>query len=66
MVQEESRVTLFQDYVTMGLKVLAEAYVKCHGGEIQLPSFIEMTHETEKQPTAQEIIDHVKKVFSEG
>ena len=65
MVQEESRVTLFQDYVSMAIKILAESYVKCHGGEIVLPSFIEMTHETSKQPTAQEIIDHVRKVFSE-
>ena len=66
MVQEESRVTLFQDYVSMGLKILAESYVKCHGGEISLPSFIELTHETERQPTAKEIIEHVKKLFSEG
>lgn len=58
--------TLFQDYVTMSLKILAEAYVKAHGGEINLPSFIEMTHETKKQPTAKEIIEHVKKLFSEG
>lgn len=50
----------------MGLKILAESYVKCHGGEITLPSFIEMTHEKEKSKTAAEIIEHVKKLFSEG
>lgn len=66
MVKEECRETLFQDYVAMGIKILAESYVKCHGGEISLPSFIEMTHEQEREPTAKEIIDHVRKIFSVG
>ena len=65
MLNEESRQTLYQDYIATALKVLVEAYVKCHGGEIQFPSFIEMTHEKEKPPTAQEIIDHVRQVFSQ-
>lgn len=66
MVKEECRQTLYQDYVSMCVKILAESYVKCHGGEINLPSFIEMTHEQEREPTAKEIIDHVKKIFSAG
>ena len=63
MVNEESRVSLFQDYVTMGLKILAESYVTVHGGKATLPSFIEMTHEKERPKTAEEIISHVKQLF---
>lgn len=65
MVKEESRVALYQEYVTMGLKILAESYVRCHGGKIDLPSFIEMTHVREKPPSAKEIIEHVKRLFKE-
>lgn len=65
MVREEVRVTLFQDYMTAGIKILAEAYSAVHGGKLTLPSFIDMTHEKEvKQETAQEIIDHVMGLFA--
>ena len=65
MVQEESRVSMYQDYMTAGMKILAEAYVKCHGGDLHLPSFIEMTHEVERQQTAAEIIEHIRKRLEE-
>lgn len=63
MVNEESRTSLFQEYVTMGLKILAESYVTVHGGKVELPSFIEMTHEKERPKSAEEIIKHVKQLF---
>ena len=66
MLNEECRVTLYQDYVTTALKVLVESYSVVHGGEMKLPSFIEMTHEKQKPQTAQQILDHVKSVFKEG
>ena len=66
MLNEECRISLFQDYVATGIKVLAESYVKVHGGDIQLPSYIEMTHVKEAPKTAQQIIDHVKEVFGKG
>lgn len=66
MVKEECRQSLYQDYIATAIKILAESYVKCHGGEIMLPSFIEMTHEKERPLTAKEIIEHVKQVFSVG
>lgn len=66
MVNEESRVALFQEYVATGLKALAEGFFKAHGGELRMPSFIEMTHEQEKPKTAKEIMDHVKQRLLEG
>lgn len=63
MVAEENRETLYQDYVTVGLKVLAETYIKCHGGSYTMPSFIEMTHVQEKPKTKEQIIEHVKSLF---
>lgn len=66
MVNEECRVSLYQDYVTTAIKVIAEMYSKCHGGSLELPSFLEMTHESAKKETASEVIEHVKKLFSEG
>lgn len=47
----------------MAIKILAESYVTVHGGNAQLPSFIEMTHEKERPQTANEIIAHVKRLF---
>ena len=63
MIDEECRVTLYQDYVTTALKVLAESYSVVHGGDLKLPSYIEMTHEKQKPKTAQQILDHVKSIF---
>ena len=65
MVNEECRQTLYQDYIATGLKILADSYIKVHGGDFTLPSFIEMTHEKEKPMTAEEILDHVKGLFAE-
>lgn len=47
----------------MAIKILAESYVAVHGGNAQLPSFIEMTHEKERPKSAEEIIKHVKQLF---
>lgn len=49
--------------MTTAIKVLAESYVVSHGGEIHMPSYIEMTHEAEKPKTARQILEHVKKLF---
>lgn len=64
MINEEQRVTLYQDYVTMALKILAESYSTVHGGSLSLPSFIEMTHAKPKEESAQEVKDRVKKLFA--
>jgi len=64
MLNEESRQCLYQDYVTTGIKVLAEAFAKVHGGEITLPSFIEMTHTKPPKQTAKQVIEHLQTVFS--
>lgn len=64
MLNEESRVCLYQEYVATGIKILSESYVKCHGADLQLPSFIEMTHKKKYKETAQQIINHVKQIFS--
>ena len=63
MLEEEYRESLYRDYMTTAIKVLAESYVVSHGGEIHMPSYIEMTHEAEKPKTARQILEHVKKLF---
>ena len=64
MLNEEIRVTLYQEYVTTGIKIIAEAYAKVHGGELNLPSFIEMTHTKMPKETSEQVINHLKEVFS--
>lgn len=56
--------TLYQDYMATGIKILAESYLKVHGGELHLPSFIEMTHEKKQEESVEQIMGHLKKVFS--
>lgn len=50
--------------MTTAIKALTEAYAKVHGGEFTLPSFIEMTHTQQPKQTAEQVIEHLKKVFS--
>lgn len=64
MLNEESRQCLYQEYMTTGIKALAEAYAMVHGGDFTIPSFIEMTHTPEPKQTAEQVIEHLKEVFS--
>ena len=64
MLNEESRECLYQEYMATAIKALTEAYAKVHGGEFTLPSFIEMTHTQQPKQTAEQVIEHLKKVFS--
>ena len=64
MLNEECRECLYQEYMTTAIKALTEAYVKVHGGEFTLPSFIEMTHTQQRKQTAEQVIAHLKEVFS--
>jgi len=64
MLNEEIRECLYQEYVTTGIKALAEAYAKVHGGDYTMPSFIEMTHPQPPKQTTEQVIEHLQKVFS--
>lgn len=64
MLDEEQRETLYQDYVATGIKILAESYIKAHGGDFTLPSFVEMTHAQEKPEKAEDVINHVLEILS--
>jgi len=64
MLNEETRECLYQEYVATGVKVIAEAYAKVHGGDLTMPSFIEMTHAQQPKQTSEQVINHVKEIFS--
>jgi len=66
MMQEDGRETLYQDYVASMLKMLVTSYLQAHGVTPDIPSFIEMIHPAEKEPTAEQVKAHILKRLTEG
>ena len=59
MLAEDRRELVYEDYTATMQKIIAEAYLTAHGASPEIPSYIEMVHVKEKQPTAEEVKKHI-------